>query len=341
MHNRYAKWAGLAGLAGVVALAVWLLVWPGSQPPQQQPDGPAPIKTRIPELTALAAEVQAEAEAAAANYTPKLVGNVADLSLPAADILKQLPGVEQVETLVAVAKPAGRIVHLANYHTVPRELAVAEFEQMHKRHLTDAERDDLYRQLLLQVEIVQAEQLALLRCLVRHHGLKAVFLEGLTPDKASEWQDQLALLAKVDADLAEVEKQLRTVRQFLKTGIKEQADKAKGIESELLTIRWQQLPLLLEVGAPGRLLVRKEIGAVWPLDDAALLDDAKLVSPSGEIRFDAAKVKARQVGMVKAVKARGNFGLVVLGNSHDLAAVVREQAPGWEYVRVVVKHLPT
>ena len=75
---------------------------------------------------------------------------------------------------------------------------------------------------------------------------------------------------------------------------------------------------------------------VLPLDDARLLEEAKPIRV-GKVQADPEKVKQREQALVKNVLDRGNFGLVVLGASHDLSALV---PPGCEYIRVWVCHLP-
>jgi hypothetical protein len=48
-------------------------------------------------------------------YVPKVNGRIDDLSTPAAEILRQLPGVAKVEVLVAAKKPTHRVIHLADW----------------------------------------------------------------------------------------------------------------------------------------------------------------------------------------------------------------------------------
>jgi hypothetical protein len=116
-----------------------------------------------------------------AGYAPKVVGDLDDLGVPVADLLKQLPGVVGVEVLVAAPKPAHRIIHLRDWHHVPRDRFALDARQPAGKHLADAEVDALYAQHLLEVELVQVEQAAILECLNRHHGLRRVLVEGLTP----------------------------------------------------------------------------------------------------------------------------------------------------------------
>jgi hypothetical protein len=80
---------------------------------------------------------------------------------------------------------------------------------------------------------------------------------------------------------------------------------------------------LLEIGAPGRLLIAGEIDDVLPLDDAELLDEAKPITPEGKVRLDPEKLKARQDAQVKSLLEKGAFGLIVLGGAHDLRDSVR------------------
>src|SRR5262245_66447880 len=95
-----------------------------------------------------------------------------------AALLRQLPGVAHVELAVAVARPSQRIIHLRDWHYVPRDLSALDLRQAHGRELTEAEIDALHEELLLQVELVQLEQAALLRCLARHHGLRRILEIG-------------------------------------------------------------------------------------------------------------------------------------------------------------------
>jgi hypothetical protein len=95
---------------------------------------------------------------------------------------------------------------------------------------------------------------------------------------------------------------------------------------------------LLELGAPGRLLIAGEIDDVLPLDDAGLLDRGKPVTPEGKVRLDPDKLKARHGAQVKAVLAKGGFGLIVLGGAHDLSDAVQRLGRGQcDYIRVTTR----
>jgi hypothetical protein len=73
-----------------------------------------------------------------------------------------------------------------------------------------------------------------------------------------------------------------------------------------------------------------------PLDDARLLEEAKSVRDE-TVQVDAAPVAQRRAAMVRNVMGAGKFGLIVLGASHDLSAVVPSRC---EYIRVWAKEWP-
>lgn len=72
-------------------------------------------------------------------------------------------------------------MHLLDWHIVAQEAYAADLRDLADELLSVAEIERRYRELLLEVVLVQ--QQAILRSLVHHHGLQGVFLEGLTkPD---------------------------------------------------------------------------------------------------------------------------------------------------------------
>jgi hypothetical protein len=55
-------------------------------------------------------------------HAPKSPARIDDLEVSPAPLLQQLPGVVSVETLVNATKPTHRIIHLRDFHHVPRDL---------------------------------------------------------------------------------------------------------------------------------------------------------------------------------------------------------------------------
>jgi hypothetical protein len=180
-----------------------------------------------------------------------------------------------------------------------------------------------------------------LRCLIKNHGLKRIYCEGLTPNDLPNYKEKVAVLKDMEhSQISELRKELADVRAILKRADPdaERHKQAKKIEAEITGMIDQHRLRLLELGAPGRLLIAGEIEEVLPLDDADLLASAKPVTPEGKIRLDPEKLKARRDAQVKGVLERGAFGLIVLGGSHDLSDNVRRLGQGrCEYIRVTTK----
>ena len=229
---------------GVVALAVYLYV-----------GRPLPLTgERIPALNKLVAEQEEESAQAVANYRPSNKARIDDLDVSVVDLLRQLPGVVQVEVSVAAEKPTHRIVHLRDWHFVSKDLYAIDMKAAHGRELTAEEIDRLHQELLLEVEAVQLEQMALLRCLIKHHGLKRIFSEGLAAKDLPEYRKRIAVLRNMEQNqISELRKQLADVREMMKG--KTGHEQAKKIEMEITGMIDQHPAQLLELGAPGRLLM--------------------------------------------------------------------------------------
>jgi len=326
----------LAGLFVLLVGGVFLYV----NYQKTAPSHPATTEDRRPKLKQLVAEQEKESVQSVANYLPSNKTRVDDLDSQVADLLRQLPGVVEIEVAVAAEKPTCRIVHIRDWHHVPKDLYAIDMKQAHGRELTDDEIDRLHQELLLEVQAVQLEQIALLRCLIRHHGVKTVFSEGLTGKDYANFVEIVVVLGKMEKDqVGPMRKELVGIREVLTTvdAKSESHAKMKKIEAEMADMIDQHDLRLLEYGAAGRLLAVKEIEQVLPLDDADLLDRAKPITPSG-VKLDREKVAAREDAQVKAVMAKGGFGLIVLGGSHDLSDSVRRLGQGrCEYIRVTTR----
>jgi hypothetical protein len=171
--------------------------------------------------------------------------------------------------------------------------------------------------------VVQLEQTALLRCLVKHHHLRRLLAEGLTPRGMPVYREIVAALGGMERQLADLRKQ-----RALEKG------EAVAIDREIGKLAREHRRRLLEYGAPGVLAVTGAV-EVLPLDADGLLDRAKPITPDGKVREDPAKLRARHDGHVRAALASGPCALIVLGGSHDLSASVRRLGKGTtEYLRV-------
>ncbi len=291
---------------------------------------------RRPALLRLVQHQEALSAQALARYHPHPSARLDNLANPVEPLLRQLPGVVGVDVAVRAHRPTHRIVHVLDWHYVPRDLYAVDLRHAAGRALSDEEVDRLHEELLLEVEAVQLEQLAVLRALVKHHGLRQVFCEGLSPAGLPAFREKIVALRAVENEhIPVLQRQLQQAKDLKRdaTGDDDQA-KSAAIEAEVLALLDRHRRELLELGAPGRLAVAGE-AEVAALEDAELLDKAKPVMPDGTVRVDAEKVRARHDAIVKAATASGPLAVIVLGGSHDLSASVRQLGGArCEYVRV-------
>jgi hypothetical protein len=274
---------------------------------------------RIAQLEQRVEQERRASAAAPAAYVPQVPGSIEDLGAPAADILRQLPGVAGVEVLVACPKPTHRIIHLRDWHFVPRDLFALDVRQSSTRPLSEQEVDALYREHLLQVELVQLEQVALLRALAKHHGLRRVLLEGLTPEGIPSFRDVVAALRDTQERLGDLAQEHAKVR-----------GKSPAVDQEVDELLRRHREELLPYGAAVHLVLAHEV-EVLPLDEQEALDRAK----PGKATVDPPKLEARHAAQVQAALASERCSLLVLGGSHDLSvAIDKLSAGGVEYLRV-------
>jgi hypothetical protein len=71
---------------------------------------PTVLEPRLARLERQAAEQREATDAAVRSYAPRAKDRLDDLTAPAADLLRQLPGVAEVEVLVGAPRPARRKV---------------------------------------------------------------------------------------------------------------------------------------------------------------------------------------------------------------------------------------
>jgi hypothetical protein len=201
--------------------------------------------------------------------------------------------------------------------------------------MTHAQVDPLYAGHLLQVELVQVQQEALLRCLLEHHGLRRVLLEGLTPHRLAPFNDLVVSLREEEEDLARLQQH--------------------GGEPGTSPATSRQVQRLLEerrrcfvvYGAATRIVTTGQVEAL-PLDDTATPDDPNQITADGKVENEitadgkmevqTVKVEARHDAQVKRALASGPCSVLVLGGGHNLSASVRRLSGGTtEYVRVTTR----
>lgn len=277
---------------------------------------------RIARLEKQVQEQRRDSEQSLLAYTPEYNRNLGDRTANAAEILRQLPGVAEVKLLV-YGRGSPRIIQLCDWHFVPRDLFAVEVRSVAGKTLSEEEVDALWREHLFEVELVQLEQLTVLRCLAKHHGLRQVLCEGLTPRQLDAFKAKVAALRKLDEQVRELRRELEELSPQNRAHVQKEFD---ALANELRLG-------VLEIGAAGELAMSREV-EVLPLDDEELLDQAKPVKADGTIRLDQQKVEARHHAQVKAAVESGNCSLLILGGAHDLSASVKGLIGTPEYIRV-------
>lgn len=323
----------LVVVIGAVALALFLKGNSRTATPT-----PTAIENRIPMLKQRLAEREKEIEQAVSSYAPKSKARIDDLAAPADEILRDLPGVVQVEFLVKADKPTRRVIHLRDWHYVAKDLYAIDMKQVHGRELTDQEIDQLHGELLLEVELVQLEQLAILRCLIKHHGLKRVHSEGFSPNELEAYREKIGVLKAMEREqLPQIRKQLDEVRNLIETTTGEGKEKAESIERELIVLLNGHKERLLEVGAAGRLLISGELEDVLPLEEDGALEKANPITLNGTVRHEENKLEARHDAQLRVLAKGSPMAVIVLGGAHDLTGSIRRAGNGWECLRVKTK----
>jgi hypothetical protein len=242
---------------------------------------------------------------------------------PVLDSLRTLPCVERVE-IAEPRQPFQTIVHLRDWHFLPKDAFVADHHSVHAAPMPATELDGHYETFLLEVERVQAEQLAILRHLIRHHGLRQVFLEGLTERDMPIFKAKLAAMKKLAAELPGYRDELAAAKQRLKdlenagddSSEEYRIDRTLAAEIEALLQR-HRLDLL-RVGAAGQLVLAGELAEIVPVEDEIPFEAANPVG-NGAVTLDSQKNERREDAQVRKLLNSGPLVVVILGGAHDLA----------------------
>ncbi len=152
-------------------------------------------------LEAQVREQERQAEQQFRAYAPERSVRLDELDADAVALLSGLPDVARVVRGGPEHKPAARIVQLCNRPLLPAET------------LRVAPDSDAYRGHLAGIDMLQQQQTAVLRCLARHHGVAAIYAEGLADVSASVWHANVALLK--DMLLHEEELQAANANELL------------------------------------------------------------------------------------------------------------------------------
>ena len=227
-----------------------------------------------------------------------------------AGCLSDLPGVASVEAFKARGAQSHLIIHVLNWHFIPKTLFAADMRDQSVEPISDQEIDREYATFLAEVECVQHEQADLLRAIIQQFGTRRVHYEGLSQTEAAAFRQLVNALKRFSQRMPAGK---TPIEEFLLEEFR--AD-------------------MLRIGAPGHLLMSGELNAVLPVDDARLLKAAYPVQQDGTVRLDLQAIERREDAMVKNLLAGGPVTIVVLGGAHDLSDNVPKSC---EYVRLATK----
>jgi hypothetical protein len=276
---RYTRLLAEIAIVSVVAIAIGLGIKHWRNSSHAGDESLDAVKQRVQLLESELADADRSVDPSK-EYQPHVTGDITNLDAPALEILRQPPGVDRVERLVTCPRPTHRLIHIRDWHLVARDDYLASIQG--GKQMTPDEADLRYKELCLQVAIVQREQLTMLRCLVRHHGLKRTMTEGATVQGMAQYLQRVESVRKVDESLADLLKSRATLRKAV-----------PNIDRVIATMQAQQQRHLHELGAAGRLAVER-LADVLPLEDDRVFEAGWLTSPDGTFKVDAAKMEQRQ-----------------------------------------------
>lgn len=227
--------------------------------------------------------------------------------------LKNLPQVHSV-TFGLTKGSERQIIHLLDWHFVSEADFAADLRDQSSEPISDEEIEGLYDAFLDEVEAIQQEQMAILRALIRDHGVNAIYKEGLTAENLPAFEKLVAAIKKFGRNKPKGE---TLVEQFLLDQYRRD---------------------LLRVGAAGRLLLSGELKAILPAEDAKCLEAANPVGSEGKVRLNAEADERREDAIVRSILDGERVAVIVLGGDHDLADNLQRLSDGsCQYVRIEAK----
>lgn len=251
-------------------------------------------------------------------------------------LLNRLPRVRTVTRDVAAKNPKTRIIHLRDWHFVGLSDFATELQSKANQELPLAEIERRYEKHLLEVEMVQVEQRAILDCLIQHHGLKHVAREGVTEKSLPILKAKCRIFRHLTTELPQLRRdRADAVKALAKLGTKEGDEYARHIElkqtvdSLLRDYRLDRLRL----GVVGHLFLDGKISLVAVEDDEAYGKASPV--KAGRVKFDEKVNEAREDAIVRNLIKQGGVWVLILGGGHNLSDNVRRVGKGdCEYIRV-------
>ena len=120
---------------------------------------------------------------------------VGDFHTSVVDGVSTLPGVISV-TASDTERPTSRIMHLISPQIPSKDDFLVSLKQMADGGVSQAQLDSLYDEYGLQIKLMQIEHAVSVRCLVKSHGLRLIYVESTTPRDFMLSQNELVVTGR-------------------------------------------------------------------------------------------------------------------------------------------------
>lgn len=120
---------------------------------------------------------------------------VGDLHTSVVDGVSTLPGVISV-TASDTERPTSRIMHLISPEIPSKDDFLIALKQMADGGVSQVQLDSLYDEYGLQIKLMQIEHAVIVRCLVKSHGLRRIYVESTTPRDFVLSQNELVVAGR-------------------------------------------------------------------------------------------------------------------------------------------------
>ena len=265
--------------------------------------------------------------------------SINDLSVPAGPILKMSWSTAKVDSPLAVSEPTCRIVHINDYHSLPRPRFAKAVQIVCPDLLSKEEFHDWHQSHADQVELLQASQAKLLLWLVDYHGVREVFQEGISEENVPELMGRVDLLRKIAPERQRLDRERLALSQQISEAEAAGRDSSalRKRRDELVTIR----DYVLNCGAIGELLIERPAVRILPAEDTQAYEQARAGLYDPSYRLGDRRFQARDAAIVHNLLSHGPCAIIVLGAAHDLSDEVKKQSHGrCEYIRVTTTNYP-
>ena len=156
------------------------------------------------------------------------------------------------------------------------------------------------------------------------HGIKRVWVEGLTPSDMPAFGELIKQTKTVEADIPQLQEMLARSK-----GLKD----SERASQEILGLLDEQRQRRLQIGASGQLLMAGELAEIIPLDDDQTHAAANPLRKN-KVVLSSAEFAAREEAMAARLSSSDDsVSVIVLGAAHDLGRPLERR--GVEYRRLV------